>query len=199
MAEVEQPLQIAGFNICVKFIAKSADIPEQYKFCDVKRTYSIKFDTLTTKLLKLQYNPWLNLRVHNKGFGSREIPHIKIKQKWCKPLTIYQCHKADLSHNTKNICEHIGLWIHHTAISATNSNISSIRLTYICYGIDSVNRTTLTNTINFEMNVMKPNNTLSKFLLEQATNYIAILPFITLPFFKYEKNTLIKKKKIIFL
>ena len=67
MTEFIQPVEIGEYKIFVRFIGKSADLPEQFKYSDIIKNQSIKFEAEPKDLLNPSYEPWVNLRVKKEG------------------------------------------------------------------------------------------------------------------------------------
>ena len=123
---------------------------------------------------------------------------MTVEQKWCNPKTIHQLTKPDISHNTKNICEHIGKFIGLERLSAAKGgNILNYRIIYICLAIDAANlNSSRTNKLSFSENVEKKDWTLSSLRIEQSINLLAILNIILIPFFIREDGETITKLKL---
>ena len=189
---------VGGYQVWVRVVGKSADIPEQYKFSDVIKYNGIRFNCTAKELMDINFEPWLNLRKSNAGVRLHEPKQIttpqSTPQSWCLPRSVFEV----FSHNTKNFAEQIGTWISLQRLSAVKGRIFEFRMAFICAAFDAIQQTTKCNRLSYEGNVKKGGKTqiaLAKFLLEPSTNFIAVLPIICYNFFCFEDSPEIQTKR----
>lgn len=180
------------FTVYLRLAIRAADMSEQYDNVNVsKYKGSIKYNISVDSMVNTIFTPFSNFRMKGKNESNSFLEKIFIEQRFNSPVDEYETIHADVYHLSKLVSEQLSSFLLFEHLKDIKP-VQYFRQIFLCYALDSVQRSTDKNYLTNDHVTSAGNFT---FRLETSINFIVLLPLVVYPFILESFKTKVKNKQ----